>query len=182
MDTYKSVKTQYDNLRLQMLKLEILAEQKTRVWFEADCKDKKASKEMTEADKDVRDMQRSVKDVAYKLVPLEYKEFGTSISKLFKEYGISKLTIKKLLKENGIAYLRPTLVRWLPIGTAPRDGTKFLALMRGDNGDIEIAFHRDGECGGFRVDSYAPPRINEDWMTYWMPLPKPPILGEKADD
>ena len=181
MDTYKSVKTQYDNLRLQMLKLEILAEQKTRVWVEVNYKDKKAMKEMDEADKNVYDMRRSVKEVAYKLVVLEHKEFGTPIKRLSSEYGMSPLTIKKLLKENGVAYLRPKLVQWLPIGTAPKDGTKFLALMRGGNGDIEIAFHRDGECGGFRVDSYAPPMINEDWMEYWMPLPEPPALVEKKD-
>ena len=155
METYKAVKTQYNDLQLRLLKLEILAEQKTRFWFEADCKDRKASKEMTKADKDVRDMQRSVKAVAYKLVALEHKEFGTPINKLSREHGISPLTIKKLLKENGVAYLRPTLVQWFPIGTAPKNGTKFLALMRKSN--IEIAFHTDGEYGGFRVDSYAPP-------------------------
>jgi hypothetical protein len=74
------------------------------------------------------------------------------------------------------------MTKWQPIETAPKDGTKFLALMRGGNGDIEIAFHTDGEYGGFRVDSYAPTMINEDWMTHWMPLPKPPALGEKTDE
>ena len=181
METHKAVKTQYNDLQLRLLKLEILAEQKTRAWVETDYKDKKASKEMREADKNVYDMRRSVKDVAYKLVALEHKEFGTPIKKLSSEYGMSPLTIKKLLKENGVAYLRPKLVQWLPIGTAPRDGTKFLALMRGGNGDIEIAFHTDGEYGGFRVNSYAPPMINEDWMTHWMPLPEPPALVEKKD-
>ena len=180
METYKAVKTQYNDLQLQLLKLEILAEQKTRVWVETDYNDKKASKEMREADKNVYDMRRSVKEVAYKLVALEHKELGTPMRKLFREYGISTLTIKKLLKEAGVAYLRPTMVQWFPIGTAPRDGTKFLALMSTSN--IEIAFHTDGEYGGFRVDSYAPPMINEDWMEYWMPLPKPPALGEKKDD
>ena len=181
METYRTVKTQYNDLQLCLLKLEILAEQKTRVWVEANYKDKKAMKEMDEADKNVYNMRRSVKEVAYKLVALEHKEFGTPIKRLSSEYGMSPLTIKKLLKENGVAYLRPKLVQWLPIGTAPRDGTKFLALMRGGNGDIEIAFHTDGEYSGFRVDSYAPPMINEDWMEYWMPLPSPPALVEKKD-
>ena len=74
------------------------------------------------------------------------------------------------------------MTEWQDISSAPRDGTKFLALMRGGNGDIEIAFHTGGEDGGFWVDSYAPPMINEDWMTHWMPLPKPPALGEKDDN
>ena len=72
------------------------------------------------------------------------------------------------------------MTEWQPIETAPKDGTKFLALMRTSN--IEIAFHAEGEYGGFRVDSYAPPMINKDWMTHWMPLPKPPALGEKTDE
>ena len=182
MDTYKAVKTQYDDLKLRLLELEAVKEQARRAWHNAEHDDKKTYKELRDADNNAYDMRKSVKAVAYKLVALEHKELGTSMRKLFREYGVSTLIIKKLLKEAGVAYLRPTMVQWFPIVTAPKDGTKFLALMRGDNGDIEIAFHRDGECGGFRVDSYAPPMINEDWMTYWMPLPKPPILGEKADD
>ena len=71
------------------------------------------------------------------------------------------------------------MTEWQDISTAPKDGTKFLALMRGGNGDIEIVFHTDGEYGGFRVDSYAPPMINEDWMEYWRPLPAPPKKGDE---
>lgn len=183
MDTYKSVKTQYDNLRLQMLKLEILAEQKTRVWVEVNYKDKKAMKEMDEADKNVYDMRRSVKEVAYKLVVLEHKEFGTPIKRLSSEYGMSPLTIKKLLKENGVAYLRPKLVRWLPIGTAPRDGTRFLSSIGvgGCMPEIEVVLY-NVENNEWRTYAYDPPNIEESWMTHWMPLPEPPALGGKTDD
>jgi len=180
MDTYKAVKTQYDDLKLRLLELETLKEQARRAWHKVEYDDKKTYKELSDADNNVYNMRKSVKAVAHKLVALEHKELGTPMRKLFREYGISTLTIKKLLKEAGVAYLRPTMVQWFPIGTAPRDGTKFLALMSTSN--IEIAFHTDGEYGGFRVDSYAPPMINEDWMEYWMPLPKPPALGEKKDD
>ena len=192
METYKAVKTQYNDLQLRLLKLEILAEQKTRFWFEADCKDRKASKEMTKADKDVRDMQRSVKDVAYKLVVLEYKEFGTSINKLSREHGISPLTIKKLLKENGVAYLRPTLVQWLPIGTAPKDGTVVLGFADNEDGTVflsEIMWCKNNETIIGVTDSVVGPN---QWFSlllsgsvspsHWMPLPEPPALGEKKDD
>jgi hypothetical protein len=86
-------------------------------------------------------------------------------------------SLVELWRENVDKYGYDMYSEWQPIETAPKDGTKFLALMRGGNGDIEIAFHTDGEYGGFRVDSYAPPMINEDWMTHWMPLPKLPELG-----
>jgi hypothetical protein len=182
METYKAVKTQYNDLQLRLLKLEILAEQKTRVWVEANYKDKKASKEMREADKNVYDMRRRVKEVAYKLVALEHKEFGTPINKLSREHGISPLTIKKLLKENGVAYLRPTLVQWLPISTAPKDGTRFLTSIGvgGCMPEIEIVLY-NVENSEWRTYAYDPPNIEESWMTHWMPLPEPLALVEKKD-
>lgn len=182
MSEYETLKAEYEDLNLPLLKLEMLQEQARRAWCVAGYDDKKTYKELSDADKNLRDMQKSIKALALKLVVLEHKELGTSLNKLSRKYDITTVTIKKLLEANGVAYLRPTLVQWLPIGTAPKDGTKFLALMRGGNGDIEIAFHTDGEYGGFRVDSYAPPMINEDWMTHWMPLPMRPALGEKKDD
>ena len=182
METYKAVKTQYNDLQLCLLKLEILAEQKTRVWVEANYQDKKASKEMYAADKNVYDMRRSVKEVAYKLVALEHKEFGTPIKRLSSEYGMSPLTIKKLLKESGVAYLRPKLVQWLPIGTAPKDGTSFLAsiVIGGGMPEIEMAEY-NVENSEWRTYAYDPPNIEERWMTHWMPLPEPPALVEKKD-
>jgi len=191
METYKAVKTQYNDLQLQLLKLEILAEQKTRVWVETDYNDKKASKEMREADKNVYDMRRSVKEVAYKLVALEHKEFGTPINKLSREYGMSPLTIKKLLKEHGVAYLRPTLVQWLPIGTAPKDGTVVLGFANNEDGTVflsEIMWCKKNETIiGVTGNEVGP----DQWFslllsgsvcpTHWMPLPEPPELGEKKD-
>jgi hypothetical protein len=175
MSEYETLKAEYENFKMRLSKLDTLREQARSAWSDAGYHGKETYKEFVAADKNFRDMRKSGRELVYKVAVLEHKELGTSLNKLFTKYGITTVTMKKLLREAGVAYLRPTLGQWLPIGTAPKDGTKFLALMRTSN--IEIAFHTDGEYGGFRVDSYAPPMINEDWMEYWMPLPKPPKLG-----
>ena len=136
-------------------------------------------------------MQKSVKAVAHKLIVLEHKELGTSMSKLFREYGISTLTIKKLLKEAGVAYLRPTLVQWLPIGTAPKNGTVVLGFADNKDGTVflsEIMWCKNNETIIGVTDSVVGPN---QWFsllssgsvcpTHWMPLPEPPVL-EKKDD
>ena len=183
MDTYKAVKTQYDELKLRLLELETVKEQARLVWRDAEYDDKESYKEWSDADKNSENMRKSVKAVAYKLIVLEHKELGTSMSKLFREYGVSTLTIKKLLKEAGVAYLRPTLVRWFPIGTAPRDGTRFLSSIGvgGCMPEIEVVLY-NVENNEWRTYAYDPPNIEESWMTHWMPLPEPPVLEEKKDD
>jgi len=180
MDTYKTVKAQYENSKLRLKELTVLADQADHAWYMSGFDDGEEYKKMMETEKNAKDEHKHIRALAYELAVLEHKEFGTSLTKLFKEYGIAVASIRKLLTKNGVAYMSPTLMQWLPINSAPKDGTKFLALMRTSN--IEIAFHTNGEYGGFRVDAYAPPMINEDWMEYWMPLPKPPALEGEKDD
>ena len=60
-------------------------------------------------------------------------------------------------------------IKWKHIHTAPKDGKPFLAHM--GNGDIEIVIYTNH---GWRLNAYAPPLINEDWMKQWMPLPAGP--------
>jgi hypothetical protein len=71
---------------------------------------------------------------------------------------MGKLITKKLDK-----------IKWRHIHTAPKDGKPFLAHM--GNGDIEIVIYTNH---GWRLNAYAPPLINEDWMKQWMPLPAGP--------
>jgi hypothetical protein len=56
---------------------------------------------------------------------------------------------------------------WLPIETAPKDGTDVLVY---GHGVIRTAIW-DGKTGAFRVNAYAFVVIDP---THWQPLPEPP--------
>jgi hypothetical protein len=173
MSEYEILKAEYENFKIRLSKLETLREQAERAWSDAGYHDKKTYKELSAADKNFQDMRKSVKALAYNLVALEHKEFGTPINKLSREYGMSPLTIKKLLREADVAYLRPTLVQWLPIGTAPKDDTDVLVFC---NGNVLIGSFAAG-MWWIQQTSYE-----KHDPTYWMPLPKPPALGEKHEE
>jgi hypothetical protein len=178
MSEYETVKAEYEDLKPRLFELEALLERARHVWFRTLMDDKKERKEVDEAEINVRGMSKRIKALALKLVVLEHKELGTSLNKLSRKYDITTVTIKKLLEANGVAYLRPTLVQWLPIGTAPKDGTKFLASMAGgDMAEVELVSYNE-DSGEWRNYAYDPPNIEEDWMTHWMPLPMRPALGE----
>jgi hypothetical protein len=182
MSEYETLKAEYENFKTRLSKLEMLREQARNAWSDAGYHDKKTYKELCAADKNFQDMRKSGRALVYKVAVLEHKELGTSLNKLFKEYGITTVTMKKLLREAGVAYLRPTMVQWLPIGTAPKDGTKFLASMAGGKmAEVELVFY-DEYSSEWRNYAYDPPNIEEADMTHWMPLPMRPALGEKKDD
>jgi len=96
------------------------------------------------------------------------------------------------LAKNGVAYMRPTLVQWLPIGTAPKDGTVVLGFADNEDGTVflsEIMWCKNNETIIGVTDSVVGPN---QWFSlllsgsvspsHWMPLPEPPALGEKKDD
>ncbi len=58
---------------------------------------------------------------------------------------------------------------WRDIGTAPKDGTHFLAFEKGYGiHDCRWDKSHDGGSGGFRTPHHG-------WRpTHWMPLPKEP--------
>lgn len=178
MSKYETVKKQYETFKLQLKELEALEDQMDHAWAISGDDDRNEYLAWLEADRNARAMHKCVRVLAYELVVLEHKELGTSLTKLFKEYGIAVAVIRKLLAKNGVAYMRPTLVQWLPIGTAPKDGTKFLAIMAGgDMAEVEFVSY-DEDSSEWRNYAYDPPNIEEADMTHWMPLPAPPELGE----
>jgi hypothetical protein len=187
MSEYETLKAEYENFKTRLSKLEMLREQARNAWSDAGYHDKKTYKELCAADKNFQDMRKSGRALVYKVAVLEHKEFGTSLNKLFKEYGITTVTMKKLLREAGVAYLRPTLGQWLPIGTAPKDGTVVLGFANNEDGTVflsEIMWCKKNETIIGVTGNEAGPN---QWFslllsgsvrpTHWMPLPKPPKLG-----
>ena len=63
-------------------------------------------------------------------------------------------------------------MKWLPIETAPQDGTYILVLdfSAGERWDVVGAFYKYGSW-------YTDWQSSDDgqvWPTHWMPLPEPP--------
>jgi hypothetical protein len=80
------------------------------------------------------------------------------------------------MKRESVSHLQ-----WKPIDTAPRDGTRFLAVAEDGVHGIVSIIHRHDPGGGKRKHHY------ECWVTdfntpcgaapiYWMPLPGLPRL------
>lgn len=70
-------------------------------------------------------------------------------------------------------------MEWLPIETAPRDGTRFLAFWK-HGGHVIIRWINYGS-GSFTNGNSdpkfgIPEQYGADWFSHWMPLPTPPSL------
>lgn len=64
---------------------------------------------------------------------------------------------------------------WLPIESAPKDGTHFLAFQRGGNPDhYECWWHEDWPRSSYWTDVAD----SEPEPTHWRPLPNPPTAKE----
>ncbi|NBW20929.1 MAG: hypothetical protein EBR82_74505 [Caulobacteraceae bacterium] len=61
--------------------------------------------------------------------------------------------------------------QWRPISTAPRDGTEFVARLRG--GRPFIAWRRDG-FGWARDYNFRGEHVVDAEFDEWLPLPAPP--------
>lgn len=62
--------------------------------------------------------------------------------------------------------------QWMPIESAPKDGTRILAYEKRLDGDhqyspYDVVFWDE-------TDWYAPCHIYTTYPTHWMPLPEPP--------
>lgn len=79
------------------------------------------------------------------------------------------------------AVMAKRVPQWLPIETAPKDGTRVMVWMNDQYASNQHAFaklwfYQDGKLGG-GAEGYS-----GDWsISHWMPLPPPPgIVGEKG--
>lgn len=71
--------------------------------------------------------------------------------------------------------------RFLPIETAPLDGTPVLLCW--DDGIAAARFDVGFNLGGGRMwqDTHQWLHNAESWPTHWMPLPKPPLASSGAE-
>ncbi len=60
---------------------------------------------------------------------------------------------------------------WMPISTAPKDGTDILAYQKWEDGPERILVMRWDEKGGWRTNVHSFVRFDP---THWQPLPSPP--------
>jgi hypothetical protein len=65
-------------------------------------------------------------------------------------------------------------MEWMPISTAPRDATPFLAYRRGAFRECNVFVRSDGEMWSFGSNSFHADVWPESVPTHWMPLPEPP--------
>ncbi len=78
-------------------------------------------------------------------------------------------------------------MEWLPIETAPKDGTEvdlWTVFKDGDGERVTNAKWVDGPWPGWRAQEWDHGGMGWDpiWgeATHWMPLPKPPVREAKA--
>lgn len=70
-------------------------------------------------------------------------------------------------------------MKWLPISTAPKDGTKILVTDANTIGCEECVFWDDDPQAsqnsiGWQWATDDGPSYHEERFTHWMPLPEPP--------
>jgi hypothetical protein len=70
---------------------------------------------------------------------------------------------------------------WQPIETAPRDGTRILALVSEVGGHLTgrmfSVWHEGVTPSGFNHGWAVYPGfggVDDNWFSHWMPLPEPP--------
>ena len=64
---------------------------------------------------------------------------------------------------------------WMPIETAPRDGTKFDAWQRERVINVFWSAVQEGWCVEGDYDPEEPTPLPFPEPTHWMPLPEPPV-------
>jgi hypothetical protein len=190
LESYINLKAQYDNMQLKLKKLDDSWKKYFDICYADDHQDKKDFNTMRRIEGERFRTRSLIKSISYKLLIMDYQETGVTISELSKKYNVGPHTIRKLFKANNIAYIPAQMLRWRPIGSAPKDKWILAYQLNGEHGGIKFT---GGHCyvckwaydNQFWYDKMSnvldEPKLKEKAVTYltcvptyWMPLPEPP--------
>lgn len=176
-DEYKNLKTEYDDLQLKLKQLNDSWKKSYDIWSGSKFEDKKQFKKTSRIEREKMQTQRLAKSISYKLVILDYQENDISVSQLAKKYNLAISTVYKLFKENNVLYIRPEMLRWRPITSAPKDRPIMIRKLH----QIGIAIHNPSIFGGWQMCSSVcffqeetQSNMSNEALplpTHWMPLP-----------
>jgi hypothetical protein len=172
LESYENLKKQQDNFQLELEELNELKDIVHDTWRASHYEDKKSFKKLDTIEKERIRIRGLSKNISYKLIILDYQETGITISELSKKYNIGQTTIKKLFKNNDIAYIPAQMVHWRPIVSAPKDGTFILVWFEEAQHHCILWWFADHwRFKGSDIIPIVDP-------THWMPLPQPPKRNE----
>jgi len=172
LESYESLKTQQNNFQLELEKLSELRGIFYDIWKASNYKDNKSSKKLDTIYIDSVRVRKLSRNISYKLIILDYQENGITVSELSRKYNVGPNTIKKLFKDNDVAYIPAQMLHWRPISTAPKDGTFILVWF--DEAKQHHILWWFADHWRFKGSDIIP----VVYPTHWMPLPQPPKRNE----
>ena len=178
LESYNELKIQYEAMQIKIEKLDKSWVKYYDIWVSSNYGNKER-KLLQRKEREQIQTRKLAKSVSHKLLVMDYQETGITVSKLSRKYNVGPNTIKKLFKENNVEYRPAQMLRWRPIGSAPKDGTE--VVLCGIVGIYKpsdpIDEKYDFAIAGWNQNNWII-HSNEDVIfynpTHWMPIPEPP--------
>lgn len=168
LESYNELKIQYDAMQKKLKKLDNSWIKSYAIYVASNRKNKKESKKLKGIVEEILKTRKLSKSISHQLLVIEYQRTGITLSEVSRKYNVEPNTIKKLFKANNVEYIPAQMLRWRPIGSAPKDGTFILVWFEEAQHHCILWWFADNWRfkGGDIIPIVDP--------TYWMPLPEPP--------
>jgi len=167
LESYNELKIQYEAMQIKIEKIDKSWEKYYDIWVSSNYGNKER-KLLQRKEREQIQTRKLAKSVSHKLLVMDYQETGITVSKLSRKYNVGPNTIKKLFKENNVEYRPAQMLRWRPIGSAPKDGTYILVWF--DEAQHHHLLWWFADHWRFKGSDIIPVVA----PTHWMPLPEPP--------